>query len=415
MRLRMVNPKKKKIGRNDPCPCGSGVKTKYCDCKSKPNPQNYKLEMIDTDNNPAAKAFMNKMIEEQEKKAQIFKEKYGDVRPIISADHKNQKFVNVGRQIRYLDNCETLHDFFCSYMKDCLGQEWGAAELKKEFSERHIIIQWAGQLLERVRKDCIPGRKIQNTPMTGLAMAYLSLAYDLFVLRNNYNLQKTIVQRLKNKDQFQGARYELYVTASFLKAGFDINFENETDGTTTHVEFEAIHKETKKLYSVEAKSRHRKGVIGRSGNCNDFKKLTLRIGNLLNKALKKDAKHKRIIFIDLNMPPHQLSKPNWHIEICKAISKIQKKGIDGSPTPSAFLFFTNHPNHYIGERGTAQKPNFFLSATNDPKFNLENNTIPPDFSLDQEIRQIWNSLHKHGKIPEFFNDEHPIISGSSPY
>jgi hypothetical protein len=74
---------------------------------------------------------------------------------------------------------------------------------------------------------------------------------------------------LKDINQFQGARYEIYVTASFVRAGFEVELENETERTTSHCEFTATHR-TGAKYSVEAKSRHRQGILGREGVAPSF-------------------------------------------------------------------------------------------------------------------------------------------------
>ena len=75
-------------------------------------------------------------------------------------------------------------------------------------------------------------------------MAYTALAYDLYTLDHQALLQTKLVKRLKVKEQFQGARYEIYVSAAFVRAGFEMNLEDENDSTTTHCEFTAtLHTE----------------------------------------------------------------------------------------------------------------------------------------------------------------------------
>jgi len=76
----------------------------------------------------------------------------------------------------------------------------------------------------------------------------------------------------------------------------------------------------------------------------------LRIGSLINEALKKEANYTRIIFIDINMPPREghILKKNWFKTLGATLNKIEREGVDGKPCPPAYTFFTNHPNHYIG-------------------------------------------------------------------
>jgi hypothetical protein len=92
--------------------------------------------------------------------------------------------------------------------------------------------------------------------------------------------------RLRNQDRFSGARYEVFVASTFVRAGFDIAFENEDDRSTTHCEFVATYRATVQRFSVEAKRRE-----GRRP----------RIGSLFNDAILKHADHKRVIFLDMNL------------------------------------------------------------------------------------------------------------------
>ena len=92
-------------------------------------------------------------------------------------------------------------------------------------------------------------------------MAYLLLAYDLYILRDHRALLKRNVERMQHPDQFQGARYELTVTATMIRAGFDVIMENEGDKSTRHVELTAAHRVTGQRLAVEAKSRHYPGVL----------------------------------------------------------------------------------------------------------------------------------------------------------
>ena len=228
----------------------------------------------------------------------------------------------------------------------------------------------------------------------------MALAYDLYILRDNLLLQSTLINRLKNKKQFQGARYELYVTACFIKSGFDIVFEDETDKTQTHCEFVATHKISKKKYSVEAKSRHRMGFLGQEGNLENLDKIKLRIGGLLNSALNKRADYERIIFVDVNMPPEEETtlKVTWFMPLSKIICQTEKQQKD----KKAFLFFTNHPNHYLGNERVEPNKNFLFTGINIPEFKQ------PDLNLarkyDPIIFYLWDSINNHIEVPHEFKN-----------
>ncbi len=99
----------------------------------------------------------------------------------------------------------------------------------------------------------------------GPSFAYLLLAYDLYLLGDHGKLRARFVERLKDREAFQGARYELFVAARMIRAGFDLEPENEGDGSTQHAEYVATHRRTKEMFAVEAKSRRAPGVLGLVG------------------------------------------------------------------------------------------------------------------------------------------------------
>ncbi len=112
------------------------------------------------------------------------------------------------------------------------------------------------------------------------------------------------MRRLQHKDQFQGARHEAFVAATCIRAGYDIDYEDESDGTTRHVEFTATHRATGQKVSVEAKSRHRPGVLGREGTSVGSELVDAGIQRLIADALRKPASEPLVIFLDLNLPPY---------------------------------------------------------------------------------------------------------------
>jgi hypothetical protein len=82
-------------------------------------------------------------------------------------------------------------------------------------------------------------------PRDGIVMAYLTLAYDLYVVRQNIRFQEVILDRLRRRIDFVGVRCELLVAATFARAGFHVDPEDESDSKVRHPEFIATHKATK--------------------------------------------------------------------------------------------------------------------------------------------------------------------------
>ena len=131
--------------------------------------------------------------------------------------------------------------------------------------------------------------------------AYATLGYDLYVLKHNLILQHEVVNRLKRTAEFHGARYELLVAATFVRSGFDIKYEDETDNTRRHPEFIATHKRTGIEVDVEAKKRNRlKKLTPEEFNSGTAK---IAVRDRLADAIGKFRGRPYIICLDLDVPP----------------------------------------------------------------------------------------------------------------
>jgi hypothetical protein len=145
-----------------------------------------------------------------------------------------------------------------------LDPVWGNAELAKPLADRHPVMQWY-DIYCRFQQATIktPGVAAQAT-VTGIVACYLGLAYNLYLLAHNSELQTRLIDRLKVPDQFQGAYCELIVANLLIRAGFKLELENEADGTSKHCEFSARSRRTGKKYWVEAKMRSVVGQFGKT-------------------------------------------------------------------------------------------------------------------------------------------------------
>lgn len=258
----------------------------------------------------------------------------GKGRPIISTNFKGQKLVTVGNTLHYSpeEKTKTFSDFLSNYVRELFAPEWGNTEIAKPFDQRHTFMQWYDGLCRLQQKHYKQG-EVFETPATGLVVAYTSLAYNLYLLGHNVEIQTHLLQRLKNKDSFYSALYETHVAAWFILAGFELSLENEQDSTTTHCEFTA-KAPSGACYSVEAKSR-------------DPLKENFAIGNQLYKALKKNASYQRIVCIDMAIRQEHIDNQKAFID--KIVSRIRRKEttlkINGELAPPAYIFVTNIPHH----------------------------------------------------------------------
>jgi hypothetical protein len=264
------------------------------------------------------------------------------------------------------------------YIGISMGREWGNAELKKPLEERHPILVWYHYLCQYQQALGIQKGKVNTVPSIGAVSAYLNLAYDLYLLAHNVNLQEKLIDRLKDKENFFGARYEVFVAASLIRAGFIIEFEDENDRSSTHCEFTATFTRTGRKFSVEAKYR--------TGN-------KFRLGRQLNRALSKRANHERIVFVDVNVPDSNTdeSVPKYLSNALIDLRAFEGRHINGRPLPSAYLVVTNSPWHHHLESGT------YRCTAMAEGFQIA------DFKMDTEFRSLRAAIDAREKHIELFN------------
>jgi len=376
--------KKEKTGRNDPCPCGSGKKYKKC-CLL----QDSLADELKTTGLP--KEVVN-YFNEQKRKDVLWKREYGDVRPIIHSDFKGNKFVAIGNQLCYSDKWKTFPDFLVNYAAGVLGGDWGNSEIKKPLSERHPIMQWYDGMCryqqtystkhENGLYSCLPNGDYE---------AFLHLAYDLYILRHHNSLQEVVVRRLKDKKKFQGARYELFVAATCIRAGYDLEYEDETDVTKKHPEFLGTHRETGQVIHVEAKSRQRPGILGFKG---EKQKTEWKAGvrGLLRDALHKAREHPYVIFIDLNLPPltEDIIENSLKNELNRTVDSVCA---NDDKDRFNLIVFTNHPHPYGDKDAPDPRGDTMMIFPKNPH-------IVPDYP--DAIIDIFYAAQKYRNIPNFF-------------
>ncbi len=327
-----------KIGRNQPCPCGSELKYKKC-CG----------RLVDTEFHQVPRGLpeFRRFIERQQADERIREAQQGLGRPIVSFKTHNQQFVAVGSTLHHSTEWKTFPDFLAYYIKTVLDPAWGNAELAKPFNQRHPIIQWYDAFC-RYQQATIKTPGVPSVaPVTGVVACYLGLAYSLYLLSHNVELQELLIRRLKNPGTFQGAYYELIVANILIRAGFELTLEDETNPDSKHCEFAARSKRTGKKYWVEAKARSVSGLLGKTDIDGTSKPNPLsRMVPHLNEAFKKPAADERLIFVDLNTEPPAEGEPNPPPWIEKAAARLEQYEKNELPDGArAYVFVTNFPFH----------------------------------------------------------------------
>jgi SEC-C motif len=385
-------------GRNDPCSCGSGKKYKHCH-----GSPNYLQGIADA---AAAAALQRKEAAEAQRQKQ-----QGLGRPIISAAVGDVRFVAVKNRVHWANGTQTFHDWLIKYARAALGEVWGNAEIAKPEAEKHPIIVWYQKMCLHQKRFIKEPGKVHQVGMTGAMRSFLQLAYDLYALEHNAELQAILLGRLRSHDQFSGAANELHVAAMFVRAGFDIKFEDETDRLSRHCEFTATHRKTGRSFSVEAKKQESK---------------KLRIVRLFRDALTKDANHPRVIFIEYNSP-YKLEVPvpaipatafqdtppagfpPFLVRAQKVLRRFEKDP-QSAPLPPAYVFVTNFTaSHHLDDEPPPSAA--VVDSFKIPDFKGQTSVSLRE-AIDArkkhiEMHELMQSFQEHEEIPSTFDGENP--------
>lgn len=397
-----------KIGRNDLCPCGSGRKFKKCHGGSE-----YALSNLVMQSNLEKQILEEgrRLFEEHKARELQRQMQQGLGRPVISTEYQGYQFVAVGSRLHW-GKWKTFYDFLGNYIKATLGGDWGNAEIQKPLSDRHPVMQWYDRICHLQLQHAKQSGVVFSMPMTGAASAYNRLAYNLYLIAHNGNdIESKLIARLKNKDNFQGAFFETQVAAWLIKAGFELEYEDESDRSTSHCEFTATYISTGEKYSVEAKSRSPKpGEIPRR----------LPVGRQLRKALEKKANHQRLVFIDLNRPLHTEEAAHKVLDRAERfLRQVESTEIHGTPAPSAYVCLANISDHYALDGSEMAMVLSFRG------FKIRDFVDGEFSSILEAVRarerhwpmfQLLNSIEKYRDIPATFGGELPseVFASNQP-
>ena len=366
--------------RNEPCRCGSGKKFKKCcwdrDRHGRPSaptvPPEVRAEWVRREHEEAGR-----------------RRRFGDIRSLITTTHQGYRFIAVGSRLYYNKNWRTFTDFLLFYIRDVMGNDWWTAEQANKGYERHPILKWHDRWVEASKTARREEGGIVSGIPDGLMSALMLLAYDLYVIRDHAKLQDEVVQRLRIRDQFQGARYELFVAATFVRAGFDFAYEDESDTKKKHAEFIATHKSSGLVVAVEAKARQR---VVRAPF--DITSIRPGVKQLLVSAAEKRPAQPLIVFLELSLPPEPADQPpSWVPEVDAVVVDIAQDNQGRSPFGA--VLFTNRPHIY----GQLDQPDpakhyYAVWATSSP--------VPQAI-----IDALGEAAAQYGNVPSKFPDDFP--------
>lgn len=381
-----------KIGRNDPCPCGSGKKYKKC-CFLKEKQHSTPITRPPTVPKEVIDYFRRQSAKKKALESMGIYINY--VTPII---FKGKKVWGIGSKVYYnRPPNETFHQFIIDILRITLGKEWWDDELKLPTEKRHFILKCFLKFNEWLTRESVKREKVSKeiwaAKPDGWSKSLLALAFDVCSLIHTLQLPEHLLKRLKNKNEYQGARYEIAIAAMFARLGCNIKFLDEKEKLTVkHCEFIATHQKTGVSIAVEVKSRHRAGVLHAPGVKDEEKLLKGDVKRLLNRALKQNPGNMPfMIFIDINSPPtpgKRIEDKQWFKDI-KKMMKSYGAPTPENPDPCNGIFFTNYSYHYQTEKEA--EPGEFLSII--PRYSKF--PLPtPDF-----IKMLYSALNHYGNVP----------------
>jgi hypothetical protein len=322
-----------KIGRNQRCPCGSGKKYKRC---------HGALSLLPAGTPVPRQADLQIAARRHDARQKEIEQQFGLGRPPISFESHGYKMVAVGPEIHWSPQWKTFPDFLMYYYKHVMGAEWGQAQLTKPRDQWHPLFAWYAMTCEYQQNVIAAPGQPGLYPLTGAACGIMWLTYGLYLLRHNADIQSRLLQRLRAADPVQifGALYEVIIAAAMILAGFELELEDEADGSTTHCEFTATSKITRKQFSVEVKVCK----PGRAEN-GGGRPRTLR---QVSGALSKTANHTPIVCIDLNEPmPADTTPEDIETLLKQEMRRVRRQEnalqIHGAPAPPAYLVLSNFP------------------------------------------------------------------------
>ena len=268
------------------------------------------------------------------------------------------RFRIVWNKVWYYPQHETFHQFLDALVFGTLGKDWFEKQLLLPFKNQNEIVKWRKAMVELLRR---PGDADDDVStghtLTGPTKAYQCFGYDLYWLRLVHRLPDSLIKRLKDFHKFQGARYEILVAAVFTRAGFDIEWIDDTKASGKHPEFIATHKGTGRKIAVEAKSRRRPGSINFPGTVAPETHLKGDVFDLYDAAIPKapDGDIPFLIFIDANVADSpQKGLPSYShipIETTPWMQDIRDRLVEiwdaaTEPTPESAVVITNFAFYY---------------------------------------------------------------------
>jgi hypothetical protein len=384
-------------GRNDRCYCGSGKKYKKCHLE------------VDRDAERALREALPALREMQarfEATDRTLRDQYGVYINYVKPTQWQGGKVWAIRSRVYANRPpnETFHEFLIYVLRETFGEPWRVEQAALPDDEQHFVLKVSNEYAKwkaaKLDPEALERDGVAGAYPNGWVQYFLSLAWDVASLIHASNLSDSVLNRLRNAQEFQGARYEIAVAAIFARLDCEIRFLNDDESLRgeKHVEFVATHRPSGQQIAVETKSRRRPGVVNEPGEIaddplrGDPRAVRQRFMEALEQA-PDDMPF--MVFIDINAPLEPDAMPlerSWVEDIKRWMGRMPAPSAD-APDKYNALCVTNFAPHYQGDdlasggEWLAIKPLF--------------TTNPLNFDLTGMLDAALNNYHR---VPEITED-----------
>lgn len=356
--------------RNDPCHCGSGKKYKRC-CEEVDQAADAKARREAAAWRQFSNDQMTPEIEQIRRQADArqvgiqrqLADEYGVlINFVIPTESGVGKVWAIGSRVYTgAPANQTFQEFTLQVLRETLGEEWRAAQEAGGVESKHFLYRcfreygaWTTRLSEQEE----PGPDgVWGGAPNGWVQYLRSVAWDVVSLIHGTvsDLPEPLIARLRDPAAFQGARYELAIAGLFARLNCEVHFlDDDAMRSQKHVEFVARHRPSGQEFAVEAKSRHRPGVINQAGDFQADDPLRgdrRMVRKLFTKAMEKEVGDlPYFVFIDINAPidGDADGEPGWQPEVKEWMSRFP---VPTAEQPDKFngLFVTNFSPQYEGD------------------------------------------------------------------
>jgi len=162
----------------------------------------------------------------------VLRDEYGVyinyVRPVAWQD---RTVWALGSSVYFGPTNETFHEFILRVLRESLGEDWLSLQASLPAEKQHFVVRCFAKLGDFLSANADPEalarEGVIGADPNGWVSYLISLAWDVATLLHAGGLPEALLTRLRNADQYQGARYAVAIAAIFARLDCEILFLDE--------------------------------------------------------------------------------------------------------------------------------------------------------------------------------------------